>query len=91
MLAYMTKPTTIKLDDPSADAAVRRVFHSAGAGDSGRQDLSERMEELLAGPAEGCGVLADDEGQRFGPVVVSRTQSAPGQTSASRPSSYRTR
>ena len=40
----------------------RRVFHSAGAGDSGRSDISERMEELLAGLAEGRDILAAEEG-----------------------------
>jgi hypothetical protein len=47
-----------------ADAAPRRVFRSAGAGDSGRSDISERMEELLAGLAEGRDLLADEEGTR---------------------------
>ncbi|MFD3652614.1 CopG family transcriptional regulator [Streptomyces sp. NPDC058620] len=32
---------------------VRRTFHSTGAGDSGRSDISERIEELLAGLDEG--------------------------------------
>lgn len=40
---------------------VRRVFHSAGSGDSGRSDISERMEELLAGLAEGRDILAEEE------------------------------
>lgn len=40
-----------------------RVFHSAGAGDSGRQDISERMEELLAGLAEGRDILAEEDGR----------------------------
>ncbi|WP_112465409.1 CopG family transcriptional regulator [Streptomyces triticisoli] len=44
------------------DAAPRRVFSSAGAGDSGRSDISERMEELLAGLAEGRDILAEEEG-----------------------------
>jgi hypothetical protein len=39
----------------------RRVFHSAGAGDSGRGDIAERMEELLAGLAEGRDVLGAEE------------------------------
>jgi predicted transcriptional regulator len=42
-------------------ATVRRAFHSAGAGDSGRTDISERMEELLAGLAEGRDILAEEE------------------------------
>ncbi|WP_455352425.1 ribbon-helix-helix domain-containing protein [Streptomyces sp. SYSU K217416] len=45
---------------------LRRVFHSAGAGDSGRSDISERMEELLAGLAEGRDILADEEGTPHG-------------------------
>jgi predicted transcriptional regulator len=45
-----------------ADAAPRRTFRSAGAGDSGRSDISERMEELLAGLAEGRDILAEEEG-----------------------------
>ncbi|MFF2507993.1 CopG family transcriptional regulator [Streptomyces sp. NPDC058067] len=46
----------------------RRVFHSAGAGDSGRSDISERMEELLAGLTEGRDTLAaegDTPGRRL--------------------------
>lgn len=42
----------------------RRRFRSAGSGDSGRTDIAERMEEILAGLAEGDGVLderGDDE------------------------------
>lgn len=46
---------------PGDDTTVRRVFRSAGAGDSGRRDISERMEELLAGLAEGRDIL-DEEG-----------------------------
>ncbi|MEO3753423.1 hypothetical protein [Streptomyces sp. B6B3] len=38
----------------------RRRFHSTGAGDSGRTDIAERMEELLAGLAEGRDVLAEE-------------------------------
>ena len=30
-------------------ATARRTFHSTGVGDSGRSDISERMEELPAG------------------------------------------
>jgi hypothetical protein len=44
------------------DASPRRAFRSAGAGDSGRSDISERMEELLAGLAEGRDILAEEEG-----------------------------
>lgn len=40
----------------------RRAFRSAGAGDSGRTDIAERMEELLAGLAEGRDILAEEEG-----------------------------
>lgn len=47
---------------PGGDTAPRRVFRSAGAGDSGRSDISERMEELLAGLAEGRDILAEEEG-----------------------------
>ncbi len=43
------------------DATVRRVFHSAGAGDSGRSDIAERMEELLAGLAAGHDILTEEE------------------------------
>jgi hypothetical protein len=48
--------------EKDAEAAPRRVFHSAGAGDSGRSDIAERMEELLAGLAEGRDILAEEEG-----------------------------
>jgi hypothetical protein len=40
----------------------RRRFRSAGAGDSGRSDIAERMEEILAGLAEGRDILAEEEG-----------------------------
>jgi hypothetical protein len=45
-----------------SEAVPRRAFSSAGAGDSGRSDISERMEELLAGLAEGRDILAEEEG-----------------------------
>ncbi|MER5214998.1 CopG family transcriptional regulator [Streptomyces sp. NPDC002838] len=38
--------------EQEGDTVRRRTFHSAGAGDSGHSDISERMEELLAGLAE---------------------------------------
>ncbi|MFI1939493.1 CopG family transcriptional regulator [Streptomyces purpureus] len=40
--------------------ARRRVFHSTGSGDSGRGDIAERMEELLAGLAGGPDVADED-------------------------------
>lgn len=48
--------------EQEGEAVRRRVFHSAGAGDSGRSDISERMEELLAGLAEGRDILTEEEG-----------------------------
>ncbi|MDT0343080.1 CopG family transcriptional regulator [Streptomyces litchfieldiae] len=41
----------------------RRRFRSAGAGDSGRSDIAERMEEILAGLAEERDVLTEEEGR----------------------------
>ncbi|SCK10419.1 Ribbon-helix-helix protein, copG family [Streptomyces sp. WMMB 322] len=38
----------------------RRRFRSAGSGDSGRTDIAERMEEILAGLAEGTDILGED-------------------------------
>lgn len=38
-----------------------RLFHSAGAGASGRSDVSERMEELLAEPTASRDALAADD------------------------------
>ncbi|WP_243740571.1 CopG family transcriptional regulator [Streptomyces sp. 8K308] len=40
----------------------RRRFRSARAGDSGRSDIAERMEEILAGLAEGRDIIAEEEG-----------------------------
>lgn len=51
------------LPDVGADGLVRRRFHSAGAGDSGRSDIAERMEEILAGLAEGQDILAEEEAE----------------------------
>ncbi|MFF3845256.1 CopG family transcriptional regulator [Streptomyces sp. NPDC002328] len=48
--------------DDRHEAVPRRTFRSAGAGDSGRTDISERMEELLAGLAEGRDIVAEEEG-----------------------------
>jgi hypothetical protein len=44
-------------------APARRRFRSAGAGDSGRSDVAERMEEILAGLAEGRDIREGEEGQ----------------------------
>ncbi|MDT3395709.1 hypothetical protein RKE29_03430 [Streptomyces sp. B1866] len=44
------------------DATVRRAFRCAGAGASGRGDIAERMEELLAGLAEGRDTLVEERG-----------------------------
>jgi hypothetical protein len=40
---------------------VRRHFRSAGVGSSGRSDIAERMEEILAGYAEGRDIIAEEE------------------------------
>jgi hypothetical protein len=40
---------------------IRRHFRSEGAGDSGRSDIAERMEEILAGLAEGRDIIAEEE------------------------------
>ncbi|NYI08122.1 ribbon-helix-helix domain-containing protein [Allostreptomyces psammosilenae] len=50
--------------------AGRRVFHAMGIGGSGRSDISERMEEILAGYAEGRDILREEEErQRRGPAT----------------------
>ncbi|MCB5169268.1 ribbon-helix-helix domain-containing protein [Streptomyces bambusae] len=50
---------------PGADdvpaGEIRRTFRSTAAGRSGRSDISERMEELLAGLADGRDILAEEE------------------------------
>ncbi|MFJ7066568.1 CopG family transcriptional regulator [Streptomyces sp. NPDC101115] len=43
------------------EGPVRRTFHSAASGSSGRSDISARMEELLAGLTEGRDLLAEEE------------------------------
>lgn len=50
------------LPGSEAAGARRRVFRSAGAGDSGHTDIAERMEELLAGLADSRDILAEEEG-----------------------------
>ncbi len=47
--------------DERGDAPVRRRFHSTGSGSSGRSDIAERMEELLAGLADGRDLIAEEE------------------------------
>lgn len=43
------------------EGARRRRLPFAGVGDSGRSDISERMEELLAGYAAGRDIIAEEE------------------------------
>ncbi|MER7758316.1 CopG family transcriptional regulator [Streptomyces sp. NPDC097619] len=45
----------------SPPGGIRRTFRSTAAGRSGRSDISERMEELLAGLADGHDILAEEE------------------------------
>ncbi|MFB7588236.1 CopG family transcriptional regulator [Streptomyces sp. NPDC056169] len=49
--------------DERGDTAVRRRFHSTASGASGRSDIAERMEELLAGLADGRDLIAEEEGE----------------------------
>lgn len=48
-------------EDAGESGQVRRHFRSKGAGSSGRSDIAERMEEILAGLAEGRDILAEEE------------------------------
>lgn len=54
------------LPNGGQEGRVRRRFRSAGSGDSGRTDIAERMEEILAGLAEGDDILDDSGDEGYG-------------------------
>ncbi|WP_431781602.1 CopG family transcriptional regulator [Streptomyces chumphonensis] len=47
--------------EEESGTATRRRFRSTGAGASGRSDIAERMEEILAGLGEDRGTSVADE------------------------------